>query len=149
MLVALGVLTGCAAPDARTTADGQAPPPQPFVRFMPDVPEDVRLLHPSETHGLRATLVTLQPGTECGWQNTEACETLVICLLGTGEIEFGDELRRKLAAKQYAYAPPHTALNIFNTGATPMRYLHVLAPAVARAKPASSAAPSSRPAVNP
>ena len=100
---------------------------RPFVRSLPPAQEYVHLLDASESVTMRSGLVTLQPGENCGWHSTENYEELVICLEGEGHIESGDTGRRRLVAGQYAYNPPHTRHNVFNTGAQPMRYIYVVA----------------------
>lgn len=131
LFLAMAVLfTGCQAGHIHTHGDeraSQGKPLQPFVRPLPDVQEYVRLLEYGETVTMHSGLVTLQPGENCGWHSTEGFEELLICLAGEGHIESGDTGRRSLAAGHYAYNPPHTRHNVFNTSAQPMRYIYVVA----------------------
>lgn len=117
--------TGC-------TAGGTAhPAPQrtAFVRPLPDTTEYVRLLSKEEGVRMRSGLVTLEPGKDCGWHSTDNYEELIICLAGAGEIETEGIGRRPIAAGQYAYNPPETKHNVFNTGTAALRYIYVVAPA--------------------
>jgi quercetin dioxygenase-like cupin family protein len=104
-----------------------------FVRALPDSNEYVRLLSKDDTVGLRSGLQTLQPGQDCGWHTTENYEEMIICLAGAGELAAEDGTRRPLAAGHYAYNPPQTRHNVFNTGTEPLRYIYVVAPVAAAA----------------
>jgi len=131
LVAAAAVLApGCHAGRLHTHGDRQSSldqPRRPFVRALPDVQEYVRLLETGESVTMRSGLVTLQPGEDCSWHSTESHEELVICLEGEGHIESGDMGRRRLTAGDYAYNPPHTRHNVFNTGTQPMRYVYVVA----------------------
>lgn len=102
-----------------------------FVRSLPEVQEPTRLLGKEDTVSMRSGLVILQPGQDCGWHSTENYEELIICLEGSGELASEGAARRPLAAGQYAYNPPQTRHNVFNTGTAAMRYIYVVSPAVA------------------
>ncbi|HNQ22271.1 MAG TPA: cupin domain-containing protein [Phycisphaerae bacterium] len=128
-VVALLVILGCAAREGRMHQMSQR---EAFVRSLPDAPESARLLSKDDTAGMRSGLVVLQPGTDCGWHSTDNYEEMIICLAGAGEVATEGGGRRPLAAGQYAYNPPHTRHNVFNTGTQPMRYVYVVAPTEAR-----------------
>ncbi len=100
---------------------------RPFVRSLPEAQEHAPLLDASESVAMRSGLGTLQPGEDCGWHSTENHEEMVICLAGEGHIESEGTGRQRLAAGQYAYNPPHTRHNVFNTGSQPMRYIYIVA----------------------
>lgn len=116
--------TGCApgahGPDVQRT---------PFVRPLPDSNEYVRLLSKDDAVRMRSGMMTLAPGADCGAHSTDNYEELIICLAGAGEIESEGLGRRPIAAGQYAYNPPHTRHNVFNTGTERLRYIYVVAPA--------------------
>ncbi len=107
----------------------QTPQREGFVRSVPDTQEPARLLGKTDTVGMRSGFVVLEPGKDCGWHSTENYEEMIICLAGAGEVACGDGPRRPLAAGQYAYNPPQTRHNVFNTGTEIMRYIYVVAPA--------------------
>ncbi len=124
------LMAGCHAGHFHTHGDDRSDlskPRKPFVRPLPDVQEYVRLLEDGESVAVRSGLLALQRGEDCGWHSTENHEELVICLAGEGQIESAGMGRRRLAAGQYAYNPPHTRHNVFNTGSQPMRYIYVVA----------------------
>ena len=123
-------LAGCAAqrPGVSDHATEPQTDLQPFVRTLPDTSDYVRLLAAPESVALHSGLMTLRSGADCGWHSTEGYEEMVICLAGEGEIEVQGRSRVKLSAGQYAYNPPQTQHNIFNTGPQPLRYVYVVAP---------------------
>jgi quercetin dioxygenase-like cupin family protein len=100
-----------------------------FVRSLPNTPEPARLLSKDDAVGMRSGLMILQPGQDCGWHSTDNYEELIICLAGAGELASEESPRHALAAGQYAYNPPRSRHNVFNTGAEVMRYIYVVAPA--------------------
>ena len=117
---------GCAA---KGPTMSQAPQRQGFVRSLPHTQEYARLLSKDDSVGMRSGLMVLQPGKDCGWHSTENYEELVICLDGAGEVASEGGPRLTMAAGQYAYNPPQTRHNVFNTGTAVMRYIYVVAPA--------------------
>jgi quercetin dioxygenase-like cupin family protein len=88
---------------------------------------------------MRSGLVTLEPGAECGEHSTKSHEELIVCLAGEGEIEAAGRTT-PLAAGHMAYNPPNTLHNVRNSGATPMRYLFIVAPAPGEGAGTSSSA---------
>ena len=119
---------GCASNGTKTSP---APQREGFVRSLPDTQEPARLLSKEDAVGMRSGLVVLQPGEDCGWHSTENYEEMIICLAGAGEVATETGPRRPLAAWQYAYNPPCSRHDVFNTGTEVMRYVYVVAPAVA------------------
>jgi quercetin dioxygenase-like cupin family protein len=109
----------------------QPPQREGFVRSLPTTPEPARLLSKDDAVGMRSGLMILPPGKDCGWHSTENYEELIICLAGAGELASEAGPRCALAAGQYAYNPPQTRHNVFNTGTELMRYIYVVAPASA------------------
>ena len=119
------VAVGCAGKGPKMS---QAPQRAGFVRSLPNTQEPARLLSKEDTVGMRSGLMILQPGQDCGWHSTENYEEMIICLAGAGEVASEDGPRRPLAAGQYAYNPPQSRHNVFNTGSEVMRYIYVVAP---------------------
>ncbi len=124
--LAIGAVTGCSADRGVVSPAGKR---EGFVRSLPEAPETARLLGKEDTVGMRSGLVVLQPGTDCGWHSTDNYEELILCLSGSGQVACEGGPRRELAAGQYAYNPPHSRHNVFNTGQDAMRYIYVVAPA--------------------
>jgi quercetin dioxygenase-like cupin family protein len=123
----VAVLIGCHAPpvDRRDAV----PKPEASVEALPQTGESAPLLGPPRSVGMRSGLVVLAPGADCGWHSTDDYEELVICLEGNGEVRSEGSATRPVAAGQFAYNPPRTRHCIYNTGATTMRYVYVVAPA--------------------
>ena len=119
------MIVGCASNSPKTIPTLQR---EGFVRSLPDTQEPARLLSKEDTVGMRSGLMILQPGKDCGWHSTENYEEMIICLAGAGEVASEDGLRRPLAAGQYAYNPPQSRHNVFNTGTEVMRYIYVVTP---------------------
>jgi quercetin dioxygenase-like cupin family protein len=124
-LLPMAVMVGCSAKGVRMSP---IPQREGFVRSVPSAQEPARLLGKDDAVGMRSGLMVLQPGQDCGWHSTENYEEMIICLAGAGEVASGDGPRRALAAGQYAYNPPQTRHNVFNTGTEVMRYIYVVAP---------------------
>ena len=87
------------------------------------------LLTEEVAHQMRAGLVTLAPGEDCGRHSTEEHEELLIILEGRGEAELEGYGALALAAGQVAYIPPHTFHNVLSRGDGALRYVYVVAPA--------------------
>lgn len=117
---------GCTQRREQTRAEAKY---EPFVRVLPDTVEYTPLLEKGQSVGMRSGLVTLEPGESCGWHSTDDYEELILCLAGAGEVQTGGGGRRPISAYHYAYNPPRTRHNVFNTGTEPMRYVYVVAPA--------------------
>jgi len=79
---------------------------------------------------MRSGLVTLEPGHDVGSHSTKNFEELLIIIEGEGEIEAESAGRMKIAAGQFAYNPPNTQHNVYNTGSYPLRYIYVVSEAV-------------------
>jgi quercetin dioxygenase-like cupin family protein len=102
-----------------------------FVRALPDAKDGGRLLAPPESVVMRSGLVVLQPGANCGWHSTDEYEEMLICLEGSGEVHSEGQAPLPMTAGRYAYNPPRTRHNVFNTGKGPLRYIFVVSKAVA------------------
>jgi quercetin dioxygenase-like cupin family protein len=108
---------------------------QGFVRPLPDTQEYAPLLARGQTVAMRSGLVTLKPGESVGWHSTDEYEEIIICLAGSGEIASEGRANERISANHYGYNPPHYRHNVTNTGTAPLRYIYVVAPAVAPAQP--------------
>jgi len=126
LALGLGCFSGCAGHHHGRT--GGPLRCEPFIRELPVGGGYVRLLEEGQSVVMRSGLVTLQPGENCGWHSTEDYEELIICLAGAGEVETDSGGRRLIRANHYAYNPPHTRHNVYNTGTEPLRYIYVVAP---------------------
>jgi quercetin dioxygenase-like cupin family protein len=128
LVLGLGLVcvTGCTQHRGQTRAE---PSYEPFVRALPDTAEYTPLLGKGQAVGMRSGLVTLKPGESCGWHSTEEYEELILCLAGAGQVQTEGGGQRPISANHYAYNPPRTRHNVFNSGTEPMRYVYVVAPA--------------------
>jgi oxalate decarboxylase/phosphoglucose isomerase-like protein (cupin superfamily) len=78
--------------------------------------------------GMRAGVVSLEPGRSVGRHNTRTREELIVVLEGKGDllVQGGDTV--PLEAGSGAYVPPEQEHDVVNTGAGPLRYVYVVAP---------------------
>ena len=103
---------------------------EPFVKELDAGGElHLPLLTAENARRMRAGMVTLGAGEECGRHSTEAYEELLIILEGSGEAELEGHGAFAVAAGQVAYIPPHTHHNVRQRGDRPLRYVYVVAPA--------------------
>ncbi len=105
-----------------------------FVRPLPDAEDGGRLLAPPDSVVMRSGLVVLQPGANCGWHSTNEYEEMLICLEGSGEVRSEGQAPSPLSAGQYAYNPPRTRHNVFNTGQGRIRYIYIVSQTSAKAE---------------
>jgi len=104
---------------------------QPLVITPPAAGNDYfEILGRASAVKMRSGLVTLMPGKDVGSHSTKNYEELIVVLAGDGEIEAGINGRKKISAGQFAYNPPHTQHNVFNTGSAPLRYIYVVSEAI-------------------
>jgi mannose-6-phosphate isomerase-like protein (cupin superfamily) len=87
------------------------------------------LLTKENARRMRAGMVTLAPGEDCGRHSTEDYEELLIILEGSGEAELEGHGAFPVAAGRVAYIPPRTHHNVHNRGDGVLRYVYVVAPA--------------------
>ena len=85
--------------------------------------------------GMCSGVVALEPGHAVGRHNTHDREELIVVLEGSGELLVGGGSTVPLAAGNGAYVPPEQEHDIVNTGAGPLRYVYVVAPASAGERP--------------
>jgi mannose-6-phosphate isomerase-like protein (cupin superfamily) len=103
---------------------------KPFVKDLDGGGEmHLPLLTEENARRMRAGMVTLGAGEECGRHNTEDYEELLIIVEGQGEAELEGYGALALAAGHVAYVPPGTFHNVRNRGPGPLRYVYVVAPA--------------------
>jgi len=81
-----------------------------------------------QSAGMRAGLVTLQPGEAVGRHNTGAREEVILVLEGAGRVEVVGGAPLEVRAPMAAYMPPHHEHDVINTGAGRMRYVYVVSP---------------------
>jgi quercetin dioxygenase-like cupin family protein len=102
----------------------------PFARDLDAGGElHLPLLTEENARRMRAGMVTLAPGEDCGRHSTEDHEELLIILEGRGEAELEGYDTLALAAGRVAYIPPGTFHNVRQRGDGPLRYVYVVAPA--------------------
>jgi mannose-6-phosphate isomerase-like protein (cupin superfamily) len=82
-----------------------------------------------QTAGLRSGFVRLAPGSTVGWHTTGPNEETLVILHGSGEALIEGAPALPIAEKTIAYIPPATRHNVKNTGAAPLEYVYVVAPA--------------------
>ena len=104
---------------------------KPIVKTLNRGETHLPLLTSETAHRMRAGMVTLGPGEECGRNSTEEYEELLIILEGRGEAELEGYGALALAAGQAAYVPPGTFHNVHQRGDGDLRYVYVVAPALA------------------
>jgi mannose-6-phosphate isomerase-like protein (cupin superfamily) len=82
-----------------------------------------------QTAGLRSGFVRVAPGSTVGWHTTGPNEETLVILHGSGEALIEGAPALPIAEKTIAYIPPATRHNVKNTGAAPLEYVYVVAPA--------------------
>jgi mannose-6-phosphate isomerase-like protein (cupin superfamily) len=111
----------------------QSPARQPLT-FALDCPGgDCPLLRGyPQTAGMRSGFVRLKSGQSVGWHTTGHNEEFLIVLRGAGAALIEGQPGRNVAAPYTVYIPPGTRHNVTNTGAEPLEYVYVVAPAAGR-----------------
>jgi mannose-6-phosphate isomerase-like protein (cupin superfamily) len=84
-----------------------------------------------QTAGMRSGFVRLKPRGSVGWHSTGQNEEALVVLRGRGEARIEGQPGRALEAPMLVYIPPVTRHNVTNTGAVPLEYVYVVAPAKA------------------
>ena len=102
---------------------------RPFVKTLEGGETHLPLLTEGVASRMRAGMMTLEPGEDCGRHGTEDYEELLVILEGRGEAELEGRGALALAAGQVAYIPPGTFHNVRNRGDGDLRYVYVVAPA--------------------
>ena len=83
----------------------------------------------TQTHGMKAGRVYLEPNHDCHEHSTEAREEMLVILSGQGEVLLRDQDPLQVGQGKVAYIPPHTLHNVKNTGQTPLIYIFCVVPA--------------------
>ncbi len=103
---------------------------KPFVKTLEGRGEThLPLLTEGVARRMRAGMVTLGPGEDCGRHGTEDHEELLVILEGRGEAELEGHGALAVEAGQVAYIPPGPFHNVRNRGDGDLRYVYVVAPA--------------------
>lgn len=101
--------------------------PEPFVISL-GAAAHFPILTERNARALRSGMVTLAPGAGCGEHGTENYEELLIFLEGAGEARLAGREPFAVGVGRAFYIPPGTTHEVFNTGASPLRYIYVVAP---------------------
>ncbi len=83
----------------------------------------------SQTCGMKAGRVYLNPGESCGQHSTKEREELLVFLSGSGQAVIEGSDAFDVGSGKVAYIPPQTFHNIKNTGDEPLIYVYCVAPA--------------------
>jgi len=102
---------------------------KPFVKTLARGETHLPLLTEEVASGMRAGMVTLGAGEDCGRHSTEEYEELLIILEGRGEAELEGYGALALEVGRVAYIPPGTFHNVHQRGGGELRYVYVVAPA--------------------
>ena len=81
---------------------------------------------------MRSGFVRLTPGQSVGWHTTGPNEETLVVLHGKGAALIEGQPQQAFTAPALAYIPPATRHNVQNTGAEPLEYVYVVAPAKPR-----------------
>ena len=104
--------------------------PVPFALEIEDTKEFQRLLNKNtQSCGMKAGKVYLEPGQNCGQHSTKENEEMLIFLSGTGTALIKDSDSFDVGVGKIAYIPPQTQHDIKNTGNEPLIYIYCVAPA--------------------
>ncbi|MCP4452500.1 MAG: cupin domain-containing protein [Planctomycetes bacterium] len=83
----------------------------------------------TQTHGMKAGRVYLEPNHDCHEHSTEAREEMLVFLSGQGQVLLRDQNPMAVGVGKVAYIPPHTLHNVQNTGEEPLEYIFCVVPA--------------------
>ncbi|MBN1796183.1 MAG: cupin domain-containing protein [Sedimentisphaerales bacterium] len=104
--------------------------PKPFALEIEDTKEFQRLLDKNtQSYGMKAGKVYLEPGESCGLHSTSQNEEMLIFLSGTGTALIEGSEPLPAGVGKIAYIPPQTQHDIKNTGNDPLIYIYCVAPA--------------------
>jgi mannose-6-phosphate isomerase-like protein (cupin superfamily) len=110
----------------------QASQPHPLVMPLECPQGDCPILKGvPQTAGMRSGFVRLKPGQTVGWHTTGKNEEALVVLHGTGKALIDGQPGLPFTAPSVVYIPPATRHNVENTGADPLEYEYVVAPAQA------------------
>lgn len=105
--------------------------PQPrIINTGTGAQEYVHLLGgPPESVSMRSGAVTLPPGKSVGKHTTDNFEELLVILEGCGVFILNGGRQLEMKINTVLYCPPFTEHDVMNTGASPLRYIYVVAKA--------------------
>ncbi|MCF7975470.1 MAG: cupin domain-containing protein [Phycisphaerae bacterium] len=86
----------------------------------------------TQTHGMKAGRVYLEPGHDCHEHSTEAREEMLVFLSGQGQVLLHNQDPMPVGQGKVAYIPPHTLHNVQNTGTEPLVYIFCVVPTVSQ-----------------
>jgi mannose-6-phosphate isomerase-like protein (cupin superfamily) len=78
---------------------------------------------------MRSGFVRLKTGQSVGWHTTGNNEESLVILHGTGKALIEGKAGLDFSSPRAVYIPPETKHNVTNTGAEPLEYVYVVAPA--------------------
>jgi mannose-6-phosphate isomerase-like protein (cupin superfamily) len=81
---------------------------------------------------MHSGLVVLAPGKSVGKHSTKGNEEMLVVLEGQGEMRIAGGKDLPFTKEMALYCPPATEHDVFNTGATTLRYVYVVSRAVER-----------------
>ena len=103
---------------------------KPFVVELDDKDGFQRLLDDkTQSCGMKAGRVIVEPGQSCGRHSTNDREELLVFLAGSGRAIIEGCEPFDVGLGKVAYIPPQTNHDIQNTGAEPLIYVYCVAPA--------------------
>lgn len=103
---------------------------KPFVLDLNDEHAFQRLLDDkTQSCGMKAGRVYLNPGDSCGQHSTNEREELLVFLAGSGRAIIEGRDAFDVGVGKIVYIPPRTLHNVENTGSEPLIYVYCVAPA--------------------
>ncbi|MFZ3071187.1 MAG: cupin domain-containing protein [Anaerolineaceae bacterium] len=82
---------------------------------------------PPESILMRSGAVELRPGETVGKHSTECNEEFLVMLEGEGVFILGGNAQLEITEGQVVYCPPNTEHDVKNVGATPLKYIYIVA----------------------
>jgi len=114
------------------TLSAQTPKPQPLTLPLQCAGGYCVLLQGTpQTAGMRSGLVRLKAGESIGEHTTGKNEESLVVLRGQGEARIEGHPAIAFTAPALVYIPSASKHNVANTGAEPLEYVYVVAPAQA------------------
>lgn len=83
----------------------------------------------TQSCGMKAGRVIVEPGESCGRHSTNDREELLVFLAGCGQAIIEPNETFDVGRGKVAYIPPQTFHNVKNTGTEPLIYVYCVAPA--------------------
>lgn len=82
----------------------------------------------TQSCGMKAGRVIVEPGESCGRHSTNEREELLVFLSGSGKAIIEENEPFDIGLGKITYIPPHTNHDIRNTGTEPLIYVYCVAP---------------------